>query len=173
MVPPPLALLPPHATHLAVRWLHLLGMATLLGGAVLAWALFRLDDRPDAAGVGGVAALDAGTSAVALRVATAYEWLFWAGAGLLVLTGVGNLGAMAPAIPDPTTPWGAAFSVKLVGVFGLLLGSLVRTLGVVALSEQSTDGLSSAVLDRLRLGYGATAGYLLVVVLLAEVLAHG
>ena len=155
-----MALLPPHLTHLAVRWVHLLGMAALFGGAVLAWGMLRRDALRE-------------TPAAALHVAAAYEWLFWAGAGLLVLTGVGNLGAIAPAIPGPGTPWGTTFSVKIVGVLGLLLGSLVRTLGVVGLIERAPLRLAPVEFDRLRVGYAATALYLLGVVLLAEVLAHG
>lgn len=160
MVPLQLALLPPHLTHLAVRWVHLLGMGALFGGAVLCWGMLRDDSLLE-------------TPPAALRVSAAYEWLFWAGAGLLVLTGVGNLGDMAPAIPGPATPWGTTFSVKLVGVIGLLLGSLVRTAGVAGLLWRAPTRLAPTELDRLRTGYAATALYLLGVVLLAEVLAHG
>lgn len=155
-----MALLSPHLTHLVVRWIHLLGMAALFGGAVLAWGMFRHATLRE-------------TPLAGLRVAATYEWLFWAGAGLLVLTGVGNLGAIAPAIPGPGTSWGTTFSVKIVGVLGLLLGSLVRTLGVVGLLSRAPTRLAPAESDRLRFGYAATALYLLAVVLLAEVLAHG
>lgn len=160
MVPLQLALLPPGPTHVAIRWAHLLGMAALFGGAVLCWGLLRRDAIHE-------------TPAATLSVSAAYEWLFWAGAGLLVLTGVGNLGAMAPAIPGPSTPWGTTFSIKLLGVLGLLLGSLVRTLGVVGLVVGSPTRLAPVAFARLRVGYAATAVYLLGVVLLAEVLAHG
>lgn len=159
-----MALLPPSLTHLVVRWAHVLGMAALFGGAVLVWLVLRADGAT-------VRSHEARTSG--LRVAAAYEWLFWAGAGLLVLTGVGNLGAMAPAIPGPSTSWGTTFSVKLLGVVGLLLGSLVRTLGVVGVLAREGVRLRPGALAGLRAGYGATAVYLLLVVLLAEVLAHG
>lgn len=149
-----MALLPPGPTHLAVRWLHVLAMATLVGGALLCWGLLRRQDSDE------------------LPVLRAYEWLFWAGAGLAVLTGVGNLGVIGPAVPHPRTAWGMAFSVKLVGVLGLLLGSAVRTLGVLHLADASGD-LSPAILDRLRTSYAATALWLLGILALAEVLAHG
>lgn len=156
-----MALLPPNPTHLVVRWVHVLSMATLFGGAVLCWASLRRTD--------GLA-----SSAAARDLAASYEWLFWAGAGLLVLTGVGNLGALSPTIPGPGTRWGATFSVKLLGVVGLFLGSVVRSLGVVRLQVAGSTGRPiDDVADRLRLAYAGTAGYLLVVVLLAEVLAHG
>lgn len=156
--PVTMALLPPQPTHLAVRWIHVLAMATLFGGAVLCWGLLRRDDVR--------------RRSPWLRVAATYEWLFWAGAGLVVLTGIGNLGALAPALPAPGTAWGAAFSVKLAGVLALLLGSLVRTVGVVWLLRTPTRP-PMAALYRLATGYGATAFLLVGVVAAAEVLAHG
>lgn len=148
-----MALLPPYPTHLAVRWLHVLAMAALVGGALLCWGLLRRDASDP------------------LPVLRTYEWLFWAGAGLAVLTGVGNLGVIAPAIPRPGTSWGLAFTVKLVGVLGLLVGSAVRTLGVLDLADASD--LPPTIFDRLSIGYAATALWLLGILVLAEVLAHG
>ena len=155
-----MALLQPLLSHLLVRWVHVLGMAALFGGAVLVWGVLRLDEASEDPPAG-------------LRVAATYEWLFWAGLGLLVLTGVGNLGSMAPAIPGPETRWGAAFATKLLGVFGLLIGSLIRTLGVVGVRSRRASRLSPRVFLRLRAGYAATAVLLLSIVALAEVLAHG
>jgi hypothetical protein len=144
--------------HVLVRLVHVAGMAVLLGGAVLAWAQLRTGtDDP-------------------LATAAAYEWLFWGAVGLVVLTGVGNLGAMAPAVPGPGTDWGLTFAVKLAGVVGLLAGSLVRTLAVArwrALVDGSRERPRSASRERLPAVYAATAGYLLALVALAEVLAHG
>lgn len=137
------------ALHVLVRLVHVGGMAVLLGGAVLAWAQSR-------------------SGADALTTATVYEWLFWGALGLVVLTGVGNLGAMGSAIPGPASDWGAVLAVKLAAVVGLLAGSLVRTLAVAR--WRAADGPPG---DRLGATYGATAGYLLVLVALAEVLAHG
>lgn len=139
--------------HVLVRLIHVAGMGVLLGGAVLSSVGVRAgDDDP-------------------LGTAAAYEWLFWGAAGLVVLTGVGNLGALAPAVPGSGTEWGLTFAVKLLGVAGLLVGSLVRTLAVARLRAIDTPIPGAG--DRLSATYVATAGYLLVLVGLAEVLAHG
>ena len=157
----PMALLPPGPTHLAVRLAHVLAMATLFGGALLCWWLLRR---------AGSLEVDSSSS---LDVAATYEWLFWAGGGLAGLTGVGNLGALAPAVPGPSTAWGTAFSVKLVGVLVLFLGSLVRTLGVVGLAGRDRSVPTETAHARLRSAYAATALLLLTIVTLAEVMAHG
>lgn len=140
------------ALHLLVRLVHVAGMAVLLGGAALVWGRARVASDDDAAGV--------------LALASAYEWLFWAAVGLVVLTGVGNLGALAPGVPGPDTGWGLTFAVKLAAVVGLLVGSLVRTLAVLRWRD-GAPGRSVAA------AYAATAGYLVVLLALAEVLAHG
>jgi hypothetical protein len=146
------------ALHVLVRLVHVAGMAVLLGGAVLAWAQLRTGtDDP-------------------LATAAAYEWLFWGVIGLVVLTGVGNLGAMAPAVPGPGTDWGLTFAIKLAAVVGLLAGSLARTLAVArrrALADSSNERPCVASLGRLPAVYAATVGYLLALVALAEVLARG
>lgn len=93
---------------LAVRWLHVLAMATMLGGALLL-ALAR--ERP-------------------LAQARAYEAAFWAAAGVAVLTGVGNVGEYGEGVPVAATRWGRALGVKLALVGALLVGSALRTLVV-------------------------------------------
>lgn len=137
-------------SHVLVRWVHLVAMAVLVGGAMVVWAQLRgFDD-------GGLAG------------AATYEWLFWGAAGLAVLAGVGNLGAMAPAVPDPASAWGTTFTVKLVGVGGLLLGSLVRSISIIR--WRSMDDPSSGRPERV---YAATTVYLIGLVALGEMLAHG
>lgn len=143
-----------HPSSLLIRWVHVLAMAVLLGGAALLWGALREGYREN--------------HEPALHAATTYEWLFWAGAGLLVVTGIGNLGALAPAIPAVGTVWGRTFTVKLLAVVVLLVGSLPRTMAVALAA-----GASSPSTDRLRAAYATTALYLLFVVALAEVLAHG
>ncbi|MFB6160414.1 MAG: hypothetical protein ABEJ61_04455 [Haloferacaceae archaeon] len=133
--------------HLTVRVVHVLAMAAVVGGACVAAALLWRDVAP-------------------LATAVTYEWLFWAGAGLLVATGVGNLGALAPAVPGGR--WGAVLAGKLVAVGALLVGSLLRTLVVCRVRAGAP-----LPARRLRRGYGATAAVLVGVVVLAEVLAHG
>ncbi|MFB6184349.1 MAG: CopD family protein [Haloarculaceae archaeon] len=136
--------------HLAVRILHVLGMVALLGGAAAVWYALR-------AGVGRPASL-----------AVAYEWLFWVAIGVMVATGVGNLGAVGA--PGPATRWGRVLTGKLLVVTALVAGSFVRTAAVQRIRERDADTTDRATLRR---AYGATAGVLGVVVALAEVLAHG
>ncbi|MFC7203639.1 hypothetical protein ACFQJC_08940 [Haloferax namakaokahaiae] len=136
------------ASSLLVRLVHVVGMAFVFGSAVFAWAVFRADgDVPHS-------------------LATTYEWLFWATMGVMVVTGVGNLGALGP--PGPETRWGSILTVKLVVVLAFVVGSFLRTLVVLRLRERAMQ--NGALLSKL---YAATAGGLLVLVTLAEVLAHG
>ncbi|NEU56810.1 hypothetical protein [Halorussus sp. MSC15.2] len=176
---------------LAVRLLHVLGMALALGGATLTWWLFRRD---------------AASESPTLDVAAAYERGFWAATGVIVMTGVGNLGSLAPFVPTAGTRWGAAFTAKLLVVLLVLALSVVRTLVVArcrrtarrctrvgADSESTTEqsGQSTEIssgdtempsrraewsdrgTETLRVAYGATALSLALLVALAEVLAHG
>ncbi|MFB6308977.1 MAG: CopD family protein [Haloarculaceae archaeon] len=139
----------PGLVHLAVRFLHVIGMALLLGGAAVTWDRSRRASDP----------------AELLDAAGRYEWLFWTVTGVMVATGVGNLGVSGVA--DLSTRWGAVLAVKLLAVLGLLGGSVVRTLAV----EDSTGAGSDAVV--LRRSYAATTLYLAGLLALAEVLAHG
>lgn len=144
-------------THLLIRTLHVLGMALLLGGATVAWLVLR-EDTTDP-----------------LAVAVRYEWLFWVTLGVVVLTGVGNLGAVGA--PGPATRWGQTFLAKLLLVGGFLLGSLVRTLALVRMDRAGVVGENvgggSAVRGWTRRAYAATGWTLVAIVVLGEVLAHG
>ncbi len=133
---------------LSVRWLHVLAMAVALGGSVVTWSLLQ-------------------TSESATHVAERYEWLFWPSMGVLVATGVGNLGALSPAVPSPSSRWGMVLTAKLVIVLLLLLFSVVRT--VLVHQSATSDGSPRT----LRASYGVTTGLLLVLLAFAEVLAHG
>lgn len=157
------------ATGLVVRWLHLLGVAVLLGGTTLTWWLVRQRVADP---------VDAGRG---------YEYLFWLAAGVVVLTGVGSAGALGPAVPDPGTGRGRALVVKLLGVAGLLVLSAVRTLAIVVLAgtegaatvDGDTTVDAAATADRtrsrtvVRTSYAATGWYLAGLVALGEVVAHG
>ncbi|UPW00159.1 hypothetical protein M0R88_16800 [Halorussus gelatinilyticus] len=156
---------------LAVRALHVLAMALVLGGATLTWWLFR---QVEAGGDADSAASPATETAVS--VAAAYERGFWAALGVLVMTGVGNLGSLAPYVPGAETQWGTVFAAKLALVVAVLALSVVRTLLVVRSRRAggtTSTGASNVGARTLRLGYGATALSLAVLVALAEVLAHG
>ncbi|GGK53959.1 hypothetical protein GCM10009067_03100 [Haloarcula sebkhae] len=142
-------------TSLAIRTLHVLAMAALVGGTTVLWYSYRS---------GAIATL---------APARQFEWLFWGEVGVLVFTGVGNLGALGP--PGPGTGWGRTLLVKLAVVVGFLGGSVVRTLLLVRASdrENTFDDLSPALRRTLSRVYGATAAVMLGIVVLAEVLAHG
>jgi uncharacterized membrane protein len=153
-----------------VRWLHVVAAASVLGGAGLAWWMVRDAMRTD----------DSSRAAAALSVSRAYEWGFWAAVGVVVATGVGNLGALAPAVPGPDTGWGTTLSVKLVLALALLVGSVVRTVLAAGPSSGRMDETASGQprvdsrrLAVLRSAYAVTAAWLLVIVGFAEVLAHG
>ena len=59
--------------------------------------------------------------------------MFWDAIGVVVATGAGNLGALAPAVPPTDTTWGRTLAVKLGGVAALVIGSIVQTAMVEAL----------------------------------------
>lgn len=139
---------------LGIRTLHVLAVALLVGATAAVWHRLRYEST------GGLA------------LAERYEWAFWAAVGLLVLTGVGNLGAIG--VPGPSTDWGRTLVAKLVLVLAVVCGSAVRTLVVVRTGERTDGGDVPAPVRRtLGRAYGATTGLLLAVVVLAEVLAHG
>jgi putative copper export protein len=151
-VPP--AALPLAATSLVVRWLHVLAATVAVGGSVLTWALLRVDRAPDAEASG-------------VTVARGYEWLFWAAAGTLVATGVGNLGALAPTLPAGR--WRATLDLKLLAFLLVLGGSALR----VSLLTRVRRHPERVTRRLLRTTYGATAVGLVILLALAEVLAHG
>lgn len=133
----------------AIRWVHVVAMAAALGGAFLVtWLTWRASaDR-------------------ALDVAVRYEQLFWAAAGLLVMTGVGNLGAFGAGLPEPATEWGRTFTTKLWLIAALVALSLPRSLTVLRAAAASAPG------ESLRTVYAATTAALAVIVALAISLAH-
>lgn len=150
--------LDPNVLHVAIRWIHVAAMAVAFGGAVTVLALAI---RPGADAASAV-----------LGVAARYEWLFWAAAGVLAMTGVGNLAAFGQGLPAPSTPWGATLVLKLGGVLALVVLSLPRTL-VVARLQRSGATMTTSVFVTLRNVYAATTGAFAVILGLAIWLAHG
>jgi putative copper export protein len=150
--------LDPNLLHLTIRWLHVAAMATAFGGAVSVLALVT---HPGASP----------TSAV-VSVAIRYEWIFWAAAGVLAMTGIGNVAAFGAALLGPSTDWGATFMVKLASVLMLVVLSLPRTLAVARISAAVGVDAHRSV-TTLRNLYGATAGAFAVILALAVWLAHG
>src|SRR5207302_8867914 len=106
--------LDPHLLHVALRWVHVAAMATAFGGAV---SVLALAIRPGSLAAGAVVG-------VALR----YEWIFWAAAGVLAMTGIVNLAAFGADLSGPSTLWGASLVRKLVSVVRLVVVSLPRAL---------------------------------------------
>lgn len=148
-------MVPLELSTVVVRWLHVAGVAVVFGGATLTWAVYW--HSPDAAPA----------------VGRAYEWLFWGAAGVVVAAGVGNLGALAPAIPGGE--WDATLALKLPLVAVLLGLSLARTLLVV--DGRGTNAGANLDVPRshvaLTRAYAATTLLLALLVALGEVLAHG
>jgi putative copper export protein len=97
-----------------------------------------------------------------------YEWVFWGSAGVIVASGVGNLGAFGAALPGLETKWGHVLAIKIALVLALLAGSVVRTLTVVRVRAAGIR--PSPWLPRM---YLTTAALGVVIVGLAEELAHG
>lgn len=135
---------------LAVRYVHVAAMAAAFGGALfVTWLAWRLPP------------------ARIIDVAIRYEQVFWLAVGVLVMTGVGNLGAFGSALPAPASDWGRTFIAKLVLIASLLIVSLPRSLAVARMAAASTSGA------RVRSIYAATSGLLAAIVALALELAHG
>jgi len=149
--------LDPNVLHVAIRWLHVAAMATAFGGAITVLAL-SARPAPDSANA-------------VLSVAIRYEWMFWAAAGVLAMTGIGNLAAFGAALLGPATNWGATLVLKLGSVLTLVVLSLPRTLAVVRMSSPAGSGLASVT--TIRNLYGATTAALATILAFAIWLAHG
>jgi len=150
--------LDPTVLHIAIRWLHVAAMATAFGGAI---TILALSTRP---GVDSASAV--------LALAVRYEWLFWAAAGVLAMTGIGNLAAFGAALLGPATNWGTTLLLKLGSVLALVVLSLPRTLAVARMSA-SAGAVAPGVVPTVRNLYGATTGAFAVILALALWLAHG
>jgi putative copper export protein len=149
--------LDPNVVHVAIRWLHVAAMATAFGGAITVLAL-STKPGPDSANA-------------VLSVAVRYEWMFWAAAGVLAMTGIGNLAAFGAALLGPATNWGATLVLKLGSVLTLVVLSLPRTLAVARMS--STGGTAPGSVTTVRSLYGATTATFALILALAVWLAHG
>lgn len=124
-------------------------MAVAFGGAFLvAWLSWRTRDH-------------------VIATAVRYEQVFWAAAGVLVMTGIGNLGAFGASLLDPSTSWGTTLIAKLWLVAALILVSLPRSLAVALLSSQAGTGRVD-----LRPVYTVTTSIFAAIVALAIVLAN-
>jgi uncharacterized membrane protein SirB2 len=124
-------------------------MAVAFGGAFLvAWLSWRTKDD-------------------VIETAVRYEQIFWATAGVLVMTGIGNLGAFGVSLLEPSTSWGTTLIVKLWLVAALIVVSLPRSLALLLLASQSR----TRPVD-LRPVYTVTTSIFAAIVALAIVLAN-
>ena len=148
--------------HLLIRYLHIIAMALMLGGALLLWWLSV-----------HVSTTDGDTQQrLMLYGARRYELLFWLALGVIVMTGVGNLGASGAALPSPQSAWGAKFISKIGLVLLFTLLSLMRTLLVARLGTASAEVLPVRPAG-FHYVYGGTTLFLLAILFLAVSLAHG
>jgi hypothetical protein len=151
-----------HFLSFVIRWVHVVAMALLLGGAGLMWGLSIQTRTPP----------QSEPQHALLIVAEFYELIFWLAIGLLVMTGVGNLGAFGEALPGPNTTWGQKLTIKLLVVLVFVLLSLIRTLLIVRVSAIGSDTLTmplSSVCLRL---YASTTLFATVILFVAVALAH-
>ena len=149
-----------HALSFVIRWVHVVAMTLMLGGAGL-MALF-------AARVGWGEQERAG-----LKFALEYEKWFWLALGLQVISGVGNLGAFGANLPTSDTEWGRSFLWKLGIVLIFVLVSMVRTMFIVLFDNADGVALRAGLARVLSVTYAGTALILLGALWLAVALAHG
>src|SRR5262249_5413343 len=141
-----------------IRTLHVASAAWIFGGALLIW-LFTITGRNRTEGYPSV-----------LGLMRTYEWGFWIAVGVLVLTGIGNLGHFGDALPPPESPWGHKLVIKLSLVLFLLALSALRVASLAVAETQAA--MNSRALGRLGGLYGATVASLAGVLGLAVSLAH-
>jgi putative copper export protein len=147
-----------------VRVIHVASVSYLLGGALLIIILFLLHRH--------ILHLD---RRALLDVAGVYELGFWLAVGLLVMTGVGNLGAIGEALPPSGTEWSRILLVKLALVLTFLALSAVRSMSLALLNlrpQPAADRAAIAAIDSLGMLYGATGILLVAALMLAVTLAH-
>ena len=153
----------PHFISFFTRWIHVLSMAALLGGALLMWWLSTGWQPWESEEEGRLL----------LFGARRYEWLFWISIGLLALTGIGNLGAFGSDLPAGNSAWGIRLVVKLLLVLLLVVFSLFRSLFVGGLWLNQTGVEPSGIVKISRALYAATALLAIAILFLAVSLAHG
>lgn len=149
---------------LAVRWLHVVAMAVMVGGGLLvtAVALHRgRSSRPHA------------HPPLLAAAAETYEWAFWGALAVGVMTGIGNLGAFGAGLPPPISGWGSQLIIKLGLVLALLVFSVERTLVVSRLLASSVTIVPPRVWRIVAGMYVATVLLTLGILAVAVGLAHG
>jgi uncharacterized membrane protein len=150
---------PSYQLWFAVRYIHIASVTLLLGGSALlcAWSVSLEQGR--------------GAAAV-LQAAITFEWMFWSIAGVLVLTGVSNLGLKGDGLMPPNTTWGTALTAKLAVALILLMLSLTRS-DIVIRCRQAPPAAADRASRMLGRMYGLTAVVLLTALWIGLGLAHG
>ncbi len=144
-----------------VRWLHVTSVAFIFGGALLIFVLLHF--------VSGNR--DTSARRVLFDLMRVFEWGSWASLGLVIATGVGNLGHFGESLPEPRSDWGRQLTLKLGLVLVFLIFSAVRTLSVATAASQPPE---TAPKTQRTLGtlYGITAASVGTIVAVAIALAH-
>lgn len=135
---------------LGVRTLHVVS-AALAVGIPVALALV-VHARPD--------------PAVVERLVTPAERMQWVALAFLVASGIGNLAVFGGDFPGGE--WATVLFTKLGFVFALVIVSAVRTFFIASVASGPPRHL-----ERLGAWYGVTGAFGIVILGLAEVLAHG
>ncbi len=186
-----------HMLDLIYRVSHLVGMAVLVGGAVLvAWAAIGEygGDRgsaPDRDIEGNIAydrlarpmseqadgrhvfepAHDRRSAIIS--TAARYEKLFWAVLAIQVLTGIGSVGLIGGSVPAPESRWGGFFAIKLSVVLVLALLSVLRSSMVAGFLDSPGSTLPRRARNLIVGVYGGTALALVSIVIAAVRLTRG
>lgn len=146
---------------LIIRFVHVISAGILIGGSTLVWVVARKFPK------------DAMSLRSFITTVEQYEWIFWGTIGLLVMTGVGNLGSFGTHVPEHATRWGHTLSFKFIGTICLLLISLVRTLLICQVMAAKNRQLTPTGVGILRQFYAGTTILTTLLILLALSLAHG
>ncbi len=152
-----------HPLSFFTRLVHVASMAYLLGGSLLLWALFA-GEHLNSAGE---------RSRFMADLACKYELLFWLATGLIVLTGVGNLGVFGNGLPGPGAIWGAKLVIKLCAILIFVALSLLRTFLVAGYPLTTPESNIFTPGRPFQAYYALTAVYLVGILFLALSLAHG
>jgi uncharacterized membrane protein len=148
---------------LLTRLLHVTAMAYLFGGALLLWVLFRIFTPQ----------LPNDRQIFILKAAEIYETGSWMALGLVVLSGVGNLGFFGEGLPGVETTWGTRLALKLITLFLYLLFALYRTLLIAGIRRLYAGNPDSTRVHSLSRLYAGTAIFLLIILTEAMILSHG
>jgi putative copper export protein len=143
-----------------IRYVHVGAAAFILGGALFVLALLWLRLRQSDP-----------SPPLLTEVLMVYEWGFWLAAGLIVATGIGNLGAFHDSLPGPETEWGTKLTIKLT-IAGILLAvSALRTISVYLVASAGPPPTRRQVGSLSNL-YGVTAVFIVATLGFAVSLAH-